>query len=272
MEFNGTLKEVQVVEGQDATFECSLSGPVSKITWCSNNASLEHGDKYDITVSEDMLHHKLVVKNCKPGDKGVYTAIAGIKSSKASLSFKGGFLILYPTPSTHNAASKCKSFLCIKLSLYTGDLNAHGKGHIGAGDEQAKLQGEGGAAASAAGLNGSGRSVSRDGIGDGQNKMGRDGMGGDGLGRDGLGKEGAGDGSGRDGSGKDVSGSGGTGDGLGKDGLGKKGLDGDGTDEGGSGGDGTGDTKQKKRIRDGSLVPDTIIGMCSTVVTVTFIA
>uniref|UniRef100_A0A8B9HME6 Immunoglobulin like and fibronectin type III domain containing 1, tandem duplicate 2 n=1 Tax=Astyanax mexicanus TaxID=7994 RepID=A0A8B9HME6_ASTMX len=89
VEFNGMLKDAKAVEGEDASFECVLSGPVSKITWYANDVSVEHGDKYDIIVSEDMLTHRLVVKNCKPEDKGVYAAIAGVKLSKASLSVKG---------------------------------------------------------------------------------------------------------------------------------------------------------------------------------------
>jgi len=83
------LKDAKVVEGQDAVFEGVFSGPVQQITWCANDISLEHGDKYNITVSEDKLSHRLVVKNCSQGDKGVYTAIAGIKSSRATLSVDG---------------------------------------------------------------------------------------------------------------------------------------------------------------------------------------
>ncbi|XP_072539452.1 immunoglobulin-like and fibronectin type III domain-containing protein 1 [Salminus brasiliensis] len=86
VEFDGMLENAKVVEGQDASFECVLSSPVPKITWCANDVSVEHGDKYDIITSEDMLTHRLVVKNCKPEDKGIYAAIAGVKLSKASLS------------------------------------------------------------------------------------------------------------------------------------------------------------------------------------------
>ncbi|XP_065135800.2 immunoglobulin-like and fibronectin type III domain-containing protein 1 isoform X1 [Paramisgurnus dabryanus] len=85
VEFNGMLKDAKAVEGHDAVFECVLSGPVPQITWCANDISVEHGDKYNITVSEDKLTHRLEVNNCKPEDRGVYTAIAGIKSSRATL-------------------------------------------------------------------------------------------------------------------------------------------------------------------------------------------
>ncbi|XDV35414.1 hypothetical protein PO909_005366 [Leuciscus waleckii] len=85
VEFNGILKDTKVVEGQDAVFECALSDPVPQITWCANDISVEHGDKYDITVSEDKQVHKLTVKNCTIDDKGVYTAIAGLRSSQGTL-------------------------------------------------------------------------------------------------------------------------------------------------------------------------------------------
>ncbi|KAG9277014.1 immunoglobulin-like and fibronectin type III domain-containing protein 1 [Astyanax mexicanus] len=247
VEFNGMLKDAKAVEGEDASFECVLSGPVSKITWYANDVSVEHGDKYDIIVSEDMLTHRLVVKNCKPEDKGVYAAIAGVKLSKASLSVKD-------------------------------EPNARGKGCSGAGDadglaaEQARLQKERDEAARRAkakkdneaklaggdgslrdGINGDGSGLDgsgRDGSGLGKDGSGKDGSGKNGLGKDGSGMYGSGiDGSGRDGSGKD---------GLGKDGLGGDGSGGDGTGGDGSGGAGAGDSKQKKRIRDGPLVPDTV--------------
>ncbi|XP_056605985.1 immunoglobulin-like and fibronectin type III domain-containing protein 1 [Triplophysa dalaica] len=85
VEFDSTLKDTTVVQGQDAMFMCALSAPVPKITWCANDVSFEHGDKYDVTVSENKQVHKLTVKNCKPEDKGVYSAIVGLKSSHGTL-------------------------------------------------------------------------------------------------------------------------------------------------------------------------------------------
>ncbi|XP_057194214.1 immunoglobulin-like and fibronectin type III domain-containing protein 1 [Triplophysa rosa] len=85
VEFDSTLKDTTVVQGRDAMFKCALSVPVPKITWCTNDVSVEHGDKYDITVSENKQVHKLSVKNCKPEDKGVYSAIVGLKSSHGIL-------------------------------------------------------------------------------------------------------------------------------------------------------------------------------------------
>ncbi|KAF4079068.1 hypothetical protein AMELA_G00188850 [Ameiurus melas] len=177
VEFDSILKDVTVDKGKDATFECVLSDPMSKITWCANDASIEPGDKYNITVSEDMLTHRLVVKNCRPVDNGTYTVIAGIKSSKAALIVKD-------------------------------DPNALQKGQRGTdnadklGKEQArKLQGT--------------TLKTPTGAGSGGSSLG------DGIGRDGN----MGCGSGQEGKGRD--------------------------------GDGTGDTKCKKQLRVGQLVPDT---------------
>nr|XP_021333032.1 immunoglobulin-like and fibronectin type III domain-containing protein 1 [Danio rerio] len=85
VEFSRTLKDTKVAEGQDAVFECALLDPVPQITWCVNDVSVENGDKYVITVSEDQQVHKLAVKNCTKDDKGVYSAIAGLRSSQGTL-------------------------------------------------------------------------------------------------------------------------------------------------------------------------------------------
>lgn len=78
-----------MVEGQDATFECVLSAPVKKLSWYNGDTSVENDNKYTMNVSEDMLTHSLVVKNCTPKDKGIYTVVAGTKKSKAALSVNG---------------------------------------------------------------------------------------------------------------------------------------------------------------------------------------
>ncbi|XP_051563269.1 immunoglobulin-like and fibronectin type III domain-containing protein 1 [Myxocyprinus asiaticus] len=220
VEFDGMLKDAKVIEEQDAVFECVLSGPVPEITWCANDISVEHGDKYNITVSEDNLTHRLVVKNCKPEDKGVYTAIAGIKSSKAALAVDE-------------------------------DPKARGKGRCGSSDgaddltrcladEQARLQRERDEAAR--------RAKGTGGRGDGGDDSGGTGLGG-GSGGDARGRYGLG-GDGTDGSGKnniDGSGKNGT-DRSGKNRMGKSDLGADGLGgqlaglgSGGTVGDGTDD-------------------------------
>lgn len=90
VEFAAKIKDVKVVESEDAIFQCVLSKPLNRITWSKQDSSIEHGDKCEITVSEDKLIHTLRVKDCEIADNGAYYAIAGIKSSKASLTVKGG--------------------------------------------------------------------------------------------------------------------------------------------------------------------------------------
>lgn len=88
------LKDVTVGKGKDAAFECVLSEPVSRISWFANDASIEPDDKYDITVSEDLFTHRLVVKDCRPVDSGTYTVTAGLKQSKAALTVKGKLFLI----------------------------------------------------------------------------------------------------------------------------------------------------------------------------------
>merc|ERR1712098_210082 len=85
IDFLVKIQDVNAEEREDAVFECLISHPMTKIEWMGKNIPLEQGDKYDITVSEDMLIHTLVVKDCKPLDKGIYAAVAGLKSCSAWL-------------------------------------------------------------------------------------------------------------------------------------------------------------------------------------------
>ncbi|KAB5584063.1 hypothetical protein PHYPO_G00103100 [Pangasianodon hypophthalmus] len=85
VDFLVKITEVTATEREDAVFECVLSAPLPKITWMGKSVALVQGEKYDITVSEDMLIHRLVVKDCMLVDKGIYAAVAGIKSCNAWL-------------------------------------------------------------------------------------------------------------------------------------------------------------------------------------------
>lgn len=89
VDFLVKLKDVKAMERDDAIFECILSKPLSKITWVGKNNRLEQGEKYGITVSEDKLIHRLVVKDCVQVDKGIYAAVVGIKSCNAWLIEEG---------------------------------------------------------------------------------------------------------------------------------------------------------------------------------------
>ncbi|XP_008278540.1 immunoglobulin-like and fibronectin type III domain-containing protein 1 [Stegastes partitus] len=79
------IQDVTAEEREDALFECVVSQPLKKITWKGKNVPLEQGEKFDILVSEDMLIHSLLVKDCMPLDKGIYAAEVGLTSCSAWL-------------------------------------------------------------------------------------------------------------------------------------------------------------------------------------------
>uniref|UniRef100_A0A8C3A2M1 Immunoglobulin like and fibronectin type III domain containing 1, tandem duplicate 3 n=1 Tax=Cyclopterus lumpus TaxID=8103 RepID=A0A8C3A2M1_CYCLU len=85
VEFLVKINDVKAEEREDAVFDCVLSQPMKKIKWMGKNNTLEQGEKYDITVSEDMLIHSLVVKDCLLLDKGIYAAVTGLNSCNAWL-------------------------------------------------------------------------------------------------------------------------------------------------------------------------------------------
>ncbi|XP_054473736.1 immunoglobulin-like and fibronectin type III domain-containing protein 1 [Anoplopoma fimbria] len=85
VDFLVKIEDVKAEEREDALFECVLSQPLKKINWKGKNNPLEQGEKYDITVSEDMLIHSLLVKDCRLLDKGIYAAVTGLNSCNAWL-------------------------------------------------------------------------------------------------------------------------------------------------------------------------------------------
>lgn len=89
LEFLVKIQDVEAEEREDAVFECVISNPLKNIKWMGKNIPLEQGDKFDITVSDDMLIHTLVVKDCKLLDKGIYSAVAGLASCSAWLTVEG---------------------------------------------------------------------------------------------------------------------------------------------------------------------------------------
>lgn len=89
VDFLVKLKDVKAMEMEDTIFECVLSKPLPKIMWVGKKKLLEKGDKYDISVSEDKLIHRLLVKDCMLVDKGIYVAVDGIKSSNVWLIVEG---------------------------------------------------------------------------------------------------------------------------------------------------------------------------------------
>ncbi|KAM9351009.1 immunoglobulin-like and fibronectin type III domain-containing protein 1 [Symphorus nematophorus] len=79
------IQEVKAQEREDALFVCVLTHPLPKITWMGKGNVLEDGEKYSITMSDHKLIHRLLIKDCKQLDKGIYSAVAGITSCSAWL-------------------------------------------------------------------------------------------------------------------------------------------------------------------------------------------
>nr|XP_057911734.1 immunoglobulin-like and fibronectin type III domain-containing protein 1 [Doryrhamphus excisus] len=116
IDFLVKIQDVKAEEREDAVFECVISQPMKKITWMGKNIPLEQGDKYDIIVSEDMLIHTLVVKDCLLLDKGIYAAMTGLKSCSAWLIVEDPGVYFTSGLSDINAIIGTESELVCRLS------------------------------------------------------------------------------------------------------------------------------------------------------------
>lgn len=85
VDFAVKIQEVKAEERGDAMFLCVLTAPFDGIKWFGKKAPLTHGEKFEISVSEDKLIHKLIIRDCAPLDGGIYAAVAGVKSCNAWL-------------------------------------------------------------------------------------------------------------------------------------------------------------------------------------------
>uniref|UniRef100_A0A8D0DFQ5 Immunoglobulin like and fibronectin type III domain containing 1, tandem duplicate 1 n=1 Tax=Sander lucioperca TaxID=283035 RepID=A0A8D0DFQ5_SANLU len=85
VDFAVKIQEVTAEERGDALFQCVLTAPLNELKWLGKSTPLTNGEKFEITVSEDKLIHKLIVRDCMPLDAGIYAAVAGIKSCNAWL-------------------------------------------------------------------------------------------------------------------------------------------------------------------------------------------
>lgn len=95
VDFAVKIQEVKAGEREDALFQCVLTAPMNDVKWFGKSAPLSNSEKHEITVSEDKLIHKLIVRDCMPLDAGIYAAVAGIKSCNAWLVVEGEKIILF---------------------------------------------------------------------------------------------------------------------------------------------------------------------------------
>lgn len=89
MDFVIKIQEIKAEEREDALFECVLTHPLPSITWTAKGSILVDGEKYNITVSDHKLIHRLLIKDCTLLDKGIYSALAGKTSCSAWLVVEG---------------------------------------------------------------------------------------------------------------------------------------------------------------------------------------
>uniref|UniRef100_A0A3Q4H3K1 Immunoglobulin-like and fibronectin type III domain-containing protein 1-like n=1 Tax=Neolamprologus brichardi TaxID=32507 RepID=A0A3Q4H3K1_NEOBR len=79
------IQEIKAEEREDALFECVLTHPLPNITWTGKGNILEDGEKYNLTMSDHKLIHRLLIKDCQMLDKGIYSAVVGNISCNAWL-------------------------------------------------------------------------------------------------------------------------------------------------------------------------------------------
>ncbi|XP_063321071.1 immunoglobulin-like and fibronectin type III domain-containing protein 1 [Pelmatolapia mariae] len=79
------IQEIKAEEREDALFECVLTHPLPNITWMGKGNILEDGEKYNLTMSDHKLIHRLLIKDCQMLDKGIYSAVVGNISCNAWL-------------------------------------------------------------------------------------------------------------------------------------------------------------------------------------------
>ncbi|XP_048354043.1 immunoglobulin-like and fibronectin type III domain-containing protein 1 isoform X6 [Sphaerodactylus townsendi] len=85
MSFRNPLGDVRCHEQGNAVFQCTLYDACFDAVWLHKNCRLQPSDKYDISVSDDGLTHRLLIKNTELSDKGTYTIDVGSRSSSAWL-------------------------------------------------------------------------------------------------------------------------------------------------------------------------------------------
>ncbi|KAL3064611.1 hypothetical protein OYC64_000789 [Pagothenia borchgrevinki] len=79
------IQELKVQEREDALFACVLTHPLPRISWMGKGSALQDGEKYNISVSDHKLIHRLLIRDCSQLDSGIYSAVAGITSCSAWL-------------------------------------------------------------------------------------------------------------------------------------------------------------------------------------------
>lgn len=86
--FEQKMKNVNIIEGEDATFRVKLSGlPTPGIQWLKDSTEITDGGRYEVTDEDGV--HTLQIRNCTVQDTAKYQCVAfnsmGEVASKAKL-------------------------------------------------------------------------------------------------------------------------------------------------------------------------------------------
>uniref|UniRef100_A0A3Q4H3P6 Immunoglobulin-like and fibronectin type III domain-containing protein 1-like n=1 Tax=Neolamprologus brichardi TaxID=32507 RepID=A0A3Q4H3P6_NEOBR len=116
-------RKIKAEEREDALFECVLTHPLPNITWTGKGNILEDGEKYNLTMSDHKLIHRLLIKDCQMLDKGIYSAVVGNISCNAWLIVEDPkelakkFLVSVPT--MKDCDLRCAPSFIVPLKLHT---------------------------------------------------------------------------------------------------------------------------------------------------------
>ncbi|KAJ8416941.1 hypothetical protein AAFF_G00328190 [Aldrovandia affinis] len=93
-EFISRPQSQEVVEGEKATFVCSVSKDTYEVKWLRGDKEIQAGEKYDII--SDGKRRVLVVKDCMLKDEGGYVALIGSTRATADLFVMEKLRIIIP--------------------------------------------------------------------------------------------------------------------------------------------------------------------------------
>ncbi|XP_062969544.1 LOW QUALITY PROTEIN: immunoglobulin-like and fibronectin type III domain-containing protein 1 [Cynocephalus volans] len=84
------LAEAHCEEEGEAVFECTLSNPCPNAVWHFQHRPLRPSERHEVFMSPDGLTHRLVVREARFSDMGLYSLSTGLHASSAWLVVEAG--------------------------------------------------------------------------------------------------------------------------------------------------------------------------------------